>query len=735
MRIIQRVWRTDDRLTEIMETLVTSGSAFLKHLNHSPELQSLFQANLKKQKHVSNTGTSHSLSYAAHRFDSQVKPLAHFLLSFEAALATAMQVQSLRAGDDYGKDAAGAENILQTALMVDAGDMVMCLLRFFDRATFDVALMGEQLHLFCQKLDWAFNKKHILELEDSFTGHALRLLAKTHIVRIPGQKWGSGPLTVGGPGFVAAATRQRCLARMQAFVVLAVQTVRAEFPSFEPLQCFGIFALRERSLVGDVASKLERVAMFCSVDASALRSKYQHFLTKAVSYYRSQASCSSFDAWRHVMLQEARAKGRSMESLAPELFRAVAQLGAFTGCTTSCVEVTHSVQDWLWPKRRNKHLSLQCEVNEITIATSPPGQAADAKTIAVARDVWRTVYGRPRAIQRAARQDKGKERSKGKRSKTLGGFFKRARAAVTHHARHHKIRSIQQVGYDAAPGAAAVWSEKMNNELDFLAETLGDTAVSLTVSQAEKQEDAFHACILGGQLKQPDFTPGQAEEAKKRKARALTLQQERAEQAEKRRNTCSFTAVRLCAGQKCYFQPGISDNLGREAVNMKRVRLTRRWIEADWFVLERIGDMATQNLAWAACLLGGFLVDATYMQDAVAGNPSGEPRGVCVAFKAALGTKRRVWCSARFQQLDVYQTMAACVGQAGSQWKFVDLEDFCRERGKRNASLKAIAFVTDDEQESFVQELGSNCVFTRETFITKLARMDVKHTTLGVCGL
>ena len=200
-------------------------------------------------------------------------------------------------------------------------------------------------------------------------------------------------------------------------------------------------------------------------------------------------------------------------------------------------------------------------------------------------------------------------------------------------------------------------------------------------------------------MKQPDFTPGQAEEAKKRKARALTLQQERAEQAEKRRNTCSFTAVRLCAGQKCYFQPGISDNLGREAVNMKRVRLTRRWIEADWFVLERIGDMATQNLAWAACLLGGFLVDATYMQDAVAGNPSGEPRGVCVAFKAALGTKRRVWCSARFQQLDVYQTMAACVGQAGSQWKFVDLEDFCRERGKRNASLKAIAFVTDDEQD------------------------------------
>ena len=334
-------------MSEIMDTLLFGKTAFLKHINYSPELQELFETNLKKQGGGSVAGTSHSLSFALHRFDSNVRPLAHFLLGFDAALATAMQTQSLRAGDDYAKDATkflsffagkeGGQNLLQTALMVDAGHMVLDLLRFFDRATFDVALMGEQLQAFVQKLDLFFVRGHIYECDPSFTALALKALATSRLVRINGLRC---PTSIGGH----VPDRTEPLARMKAFVILAIETVKAEFPSFEPLQGFSAFALRERHLIQDIPQKLRRVAKMCKVSHENLRSQYLRFLPLAVADYRARPAgltCTTcFESWSHVLRTEARMRRTSMAALAPDLFEALAQLGAFTGpsfmhvCTT-----------------------------------------------------------------------------------------------------------------------------------------------------------------------------------------------------------------------------------------------------------------------------------------------------------------------------------------------------------------------------------------------------------------
>ena len=57
---------------------------------------------------------------------------------------------------------------------------------------------------------------------------------------------GNMPKTIGGPGTVDDATKQRCVARLSAWCTLAKSTIKAEFPSFDVLCAFAVFGLTPR---------------------------------------------------------------------------------------------------------------------------------------------------------------------------------------------------------------------------------------------------------------------------------------------------------------------------------------------------------------------------------------------------------------------------------------------------------------------------------------------------------
>eukprot|EP00969_Alexandrium_andersonii_P090083 3977488-Alexandrium_andersonii.AAC.1 len=57
---------------------------------------------------------------------------------------------------------------------------------------------------------------------------------------------GNEPKTIGGPGTVDDATKQRCVARLSAWCTLAKATINAEFPSFDVLCAFAVFDLTPR---------------------------------------------------------------------------------------------------------------------------------------------------------------------------------------------------------------------------------------------------------------------------------------------------------------------------------------------------------------------------------------------------------------------------------------------------------------------------------------------------------
>ena len=101
--------------------------------------------------------------------------MTRLFFSLDAVLATAVQVQALRHGSTEASDASdflpflswatGAKNALLTAMLVDAFDISLCLLRLFDKDSFDAAELHQQLNNFVRKLGAAFCKKGILTTE------------------------------------------------------------------------------------------------------------------------------------------------------------------------------------------------------------------------------------------------------------------------------------------------------------------------------------------------------------------------------------------------------------------------------------------------------------------------------------------------------------------------------------------------------------------------------------------
>ena len=228
----------------------------------------------------------------------------------------------------------------------------------------------------------------ILTTEPCFTTRMLQLWKKPRVLQCR-----RGVVIIGGQPIAHAIKNTRFI-HLNAFVVLAIQTVRAEFPSFEPWQAFSVFALRNRGEASDNLNvRLSRLASICRANPTKLQMQYFKVLPAAIVAFekleateKPKAHIQSFDFWK-----EALTGGCAPQH--DELRTAVARLGAFTGCATSAIERTLTLQDWFWPKRQN-HFHEQTELSEIFIASS--SRTSDETTIAMARDIWKMVYGRPR---------------------------------------------------------------------------------------------------------------------------------------------------------------------------------------------------------------------------------------------------------------------------------------------------------------------------------------------------
>lgn len=222
------------------------------------------------------------------------------------------------------------------------------------------------------------------------------------------------------------------------------------------------------------------------------------------------------------------------------------------------MEHAHSVQDWLWPKRRRKHLTLQAEINEITIACTAPDPEQDKITCSLAREIWKSTYGRPRASQRSARADKGTVRTN--KAKSLNKFLDGCRRALKEKVKDQGYRNMEAVAMSAARGVEEVWNGKMAEEMKFL---------------ANKKSEALSSCITSGVLCAGDYSPVASQAAEKRKAHAMELKAEREREAKKRRDFMSFRPIALSAGDKVFFATTVPISVRNQVLARRRVHLER----------------------------------------------------------------------------------------------------------------------------------------------------------------
>ena len=102
-----------------------------------------------------------NLQYRKHRFDSQQRPLAKFILFFDAFVKVAIHL----AADRNHSDTAHAEEFLSQvtdqqlillSMCADASDEAVRLIRYFDSDTWDIASMQYECSVYASRLKHLF---------------------------------------------------------------------------------------------------------------------------------------------------------------------------------------------------------------------------------------------------------------------------------------------------------------------------------------------------------------------------------------------------------------------------------------------------------------------------------------------------------------------------------------------------------------------------------------------------
>ncbi|CAK9091517.1 Uncharacterized protein SCF082_LOCUS43115 [Durusdinium trenchii] len=149
-----------------------------------------------------------------------------------------------RRGQQEGKSAAqfcgwlDLEKSVQFAMMADCANENLLLIRLLDYQGFPIDELPSYLMTFKDRIRALFTGPTPACLSSGCCGHMLKVLRHSLSLAVPGQS----NLVLGG-GHVPDDVLQRCLKRMQNWIVLVENTIDAEFPHYEVLQAFGAFNL------------------------------------------------------------------------------------------------------------------------------------------------------------------------------------------------------------------------------------------------------------------------------------------------------------------------------------------------------------------------------------------------------------------------------------------------------------------------------------------------------------
>jgi hypothetical protein len=712
-RILVRPWNCDVYLSAVASALITESSSLAQLTQHSDDLRSIYSDAVRHSGSNYVSTCFGNLRAAKHRFESMCTPLSRICLDWGASIAFLARValeRSDRAGV-FASATLGAideELMLQAALLADAADECMCLIRFFDTREVDNAKIAGEVQRFCATISKLFFDEHVWVAE-GHTKITLDFLSKTTHFVVHGIV-----RSVGGPRPVARVVRDRVMKRMQAWAILAQEVVIAEHPDYEVVSCFSCFDLAQwaTQTVDDLIrngrtkqydSRLARLASTFGVCEVGLRQEFWDYGSIAVLHFES-THCTNAVAWQWALSGSSSAAARKRHpttNLAVILAEYVC-----ISASDSIIEHDFSRVKQLFGEHR-LNSKEESESDMVMVILSDPSY--DSAVFTHASVVWHELYGDVRrTAQRCTRTDKGLLR-KVKTDDSPGvpsekEWLKRRRTAVSELITTPLAKTVRKedLGDD-------VWTGAHDKEMLF---------------NAKKHEVNLYNALRSNTVKAHEVPARVCEhsDAHFGKVTKKMVARENAETKLQRvvaRNMPSDAQLDgLCAW--------VADDL--RSVKVDNVAMHLGWTfvqeakDARVFVVENPAELSDETTFTVAMNAGWVMAPDNLVRRS----------GVFLKFHDVLRTRRKVFMTDSFKT--DHPSISAFLEfkvQSATAWSFIkDIDAFAVAKAtatRNKTAATVIALMGDDEGAVFTNV--ANC-YNFAQFVQFVSRIDKESSTL-----
>ena len=295
-----------------------------------------------------------------------------------------------------------------------------------------------------------------------------------HPIMLPG----NGVRVVGCNNGVAPAVQTRCLARMVNWVAAVVQTLRAEFPSFETIQAWGVFnvvqhdrdmgAYTQGATNAQRHRQMERLIEAFRVEATADElvgemESVRHLAARVAV----EDSLSSRDAWmRAAEMTTANKRGGVLDaSRSPPstLLQMIIRYWAAGGSTSGVEQSFGKGYNHRVASLGNDACCDRMEIVELAKGDMP-------QVLRLATDIWSDTFGRPRVSgsgNRQLRSDAGGEHLWARSECCEGSWRQNRKRQLDAAASVGPLAPVDALDPDAML-QPETWTDKQTQEMVFV---------------------------------------------------------------------------------------------------------------------------------------------------------------------------------------------------------------------------------------------------------------------------
>lgn len=664
-----------------------------------------------------DAGRIKDMRASKHRFEVSQRPYVRMILCYEGLVGAATAVARGRSGNLEAKAATewlslqcdSGEFAVQAAMMGDCGDELLTLLRYFDSEECDATKIRGELMKYHRRLRSLFLDG--LVLETGLTKEILRALSSApKLVNINGQV-----KQIGGAA-VDDKIIKTCLGRMAAWTTLSESISRSEFPGFELFQALSPFDLHvhaeKKQLKFDkdfVKTSLQRLCNVLKLDAAVAYAEFCDYLPIAIDRWRQIQD--NFGAWAAALEQHRR---RGMPCHGNTLKMLIKRVGAW-GASTSGVEQSFAKQRTSQGPHRAEMTEEHVNMDAYILSKShrePFKTGADRiKFFNRARTAWAVMYGHARERRVFNRRDKGRpnpRKAGARRRKTEKEWLKKRRASVTDGVRACKV--VRRVDVDP------YWTDTHNKEIEF---------------QNKKQNKDKVMAYVDGLLLPSEVTDDLNDQKTDMEISDAKRHLAREKQHETRTLERVVHTPLVLKGKNVFVDVEVPNMKTLAKVTYELgATFTRNRAIANVFVVDSVASPGVLN-QWCLALGGGFACTVEYILSKM-------KRGVALAFKASLNTKRFFCMTEDFAEHNeaITAVVALKAAGAGSKWRPCTEDEIIAKNASGSAPVKSQLFLllTDADINGGRFNGIKNQFTTGTALLGFLQKPDWKASCMNVCG-